>query len=165
MATRSRISYEKPDGTIRSIYCHWDGYIENNGRILLVNYNESNLDALMDLGDLSYLGEKPKSTKKGWNDSFRYRSLRYCLAYRDRGEDCPAKEFKSLKEYYEAQLDEECNYLFSNGEWFYWYGPIWYYGEDDKINSVEEYRANMKPVAEILEEIMEAEDNVDSSTI
>ncbi len=163
MATRSRISYEKPDGTIRSIYCHWDGYLENNGQILLNNYNETNLDELMDLGDLSYLGEKPKSTKKGWDGGFMYRSLHYCLAYRDRGETCPAAEFKNLKEFFEAKLDEECNYLFSNGEWFYWSGPFWYPAEDDATMTVEEYRAKMKPVAEILEEMMEAENDVDTN--
>lgn len=163
MATRSRISYEKPDGTIRSIYCHWDGYVENNGQILLNNYDETNLNELMDLGDLSYLGEKPKSTKKDWDVGCGHLKLHYCLAYRDRGEDCPAAEFKNLKEFFETKLDEEYNYLFSNGEWFCWYGPVWYYGEDDKLSLVEEYRANMKPVAEILEETMEAEEDVDTN--
>ena len=31
MATRSTISIQKNDGTIRSVYCHWDGYCEHNG--------------------------------------------------------------------------------------------------------------------------------------
>ena len=26
MATRSRIAKQNPDGTIKSVYCHWDGY-------------------------------------------------------------------------------------------------------------------------------------------
>jgi hypothetical protein len=28
MATRSRIAIENQDGTVTSIYCHFDGYIE-----------------------------------------------------------------------------------------------------------------------------------------
>ena len=26
MATRSRIAIELSDGTVKSVYCHWDGY-------------------------------------------------------------------------------------------------------------------------------------------
>ena len=37
MATRSTISIQKKDGTIRSVYCHWDGYCEYNG-VLLYNF-------------------------------------------------------------------------------------------------------------------------------
>ena len=40
MATRSRIAIEKENGTVESIYCHWDGYPENNGRILVENYTD-----------------------------------------------------------------------------------------------------------------------------
>lgn len=33
MSTSATISYERPDGKIRSIYCHWDGYIEGVGNL------------------------------------------------------------------------------------------------------------------------------------
>ena len=39
MATNSRISFERPDGTVRSIYCHWDGYPEGVGAALQANFN------------------------------------------------------------------------------------------------------------------------------
>jgi hypothetical protein len=42
MATRSRIGIELEDGVIESIYCHWDGYPENNGKILLEHYQDPN---------------------------------------------------------------------------------------------------------------------------
>ena len=57
MATRSTIALEYADGTVDQIYCHWDGYLEHNGRILLDNYTDPfKVQQLMDLGDLSSLG-------------------------------------------------------------------------------------------------------------
>ncbi len=32
------------DGIIKSIYCHWDGYPSNNGKILLEHYNSQEKD-------------------------------------------------------------------------------------------------------------------------
>lgn len=119
MATRSRISFERPDGKVRSIYCHWDGYPSNNGKILLENYNEQNLDALMDLGDLSVLGKLPIVDPKGWE--YTAPDDTYCLNYRSRGEtDVDALEFANISEFNEHAPQEEYNYLYQNGEWYMW---------------------------------------------
>jgi len=57
MATRSTISIRNEDDTVTSIYCHWDGYIDHNGRILVENYKtEEEVRALLALGNLSSLG-------------------------------------------------------------------------------------------------------------
>ena len=29
MATRSAIGMKTPEGKIKAIYCHWDGYVDN----------------------------------------------------------------------------------------------------------------------------------------
>jgi hypothetical protein len=56
MATRSTISLEFADGTIGQVYCHWDGYLSHNGKILLENYSDPfKLRDLIDLGSLSSL--------------------------------------------------------------------------------------------------------------
>jgi len=34
MATRSRIAIENQDGTVTSIYCHFDGYLSGVGKLL-----------------------------------------------------------------------------------------------------------------------------------
>ena len=39
MATRSTIALEFADGTVQQVYCHWDGYIDHNGKILFENYS------------------------------------------------------------------------------------------------------------------------------
>jgi len=56
MATRSRIGKLEKDGKIKSIYCHFDGYIDGVGEKLKDIYNtEEKIDKLLDLGDLSVL--------------------------------------------------------------------------------------------------------------
>ena len=63
MATRSRIAIENQDGTITSIYCHWDGGIGTNGERLSQNYTTKELvNELIALGDISSLGETTEDT-------------------------------------------------------------------------------------------------------
>jgi hypothetical protein len=60
MATRSLIGKQNADGTVSMNYCHWDGYPENNGNLLVENYGSPfQVDELLALGDLSYLGYSP----------------------------------------------------------------------------------------------------------
>jgi hypothetical protein len=57
MATRSLIGIKTGD-TVKTIYCHWDGYPSHNGIILVDNYNTpSKIYELLALGDLSTLKE------------------------------------------------------------------------------------------------------------
>ena len=55
MGTRSRIGVMHGD-VCKSVYCHWDGYLEHNGRILQEYYNSSRANELVALGDISSLG-------------------------------------------------------------------------------------------------------------
>jgi|TARA_R110000850_G_scaffold85180_4_gene183087 hypothetical protein len=57
MSTRSFIGLEATDGTVAYIYCHWDGYLAHNGRMLQDNYTTvDQVNALLDQGDASALG-------------------------------------------------------------------------------------------------------------
>ena len=57
MATRSTIALEFADGTVEQVYCHWDGYLAHNGKILQEYYsNPFILRDLIDMGDISSLG-------------------------------------------------------------------------------------------------------------
>ena len=55
MGTRSRIGVMHGD-KVKSVYCHWDGYLEHNGRILQESYDSAKANNLVALGDLSSLG-------------------------------------------------------------------------------------------------------------
>jgi hypothetical protein len=54
MGTRSRIGVMHGD-ICKSVYCHWDGYLDHNGRILQEHYGSAKANHLVSLGDLSAL--------------------------------------------------------------------------------------------------------------
>ena len=63
MSTRSRIAIENQNGSVTSIYCHFDGYISGVVKTLEKHYTDrSVVEELIDLGDLSALGMSPSST-------------------------------------------------------------------------------------------------------
>jgi hypothetical protein len=55
MGTRSRIGVMHGD-VCKSVYCHWDGYLDHNGRILQEHYGSARANQLVALGDMSTLG-------------------------------------------------------------------------------------------------------------
>ena len=59
MSTRSYITMKTGDDTYRGVYCHYDGYLEYNGRMLLEHYNtQERVERLLSLGCISSLKEK-----------------------------------------------------------------------------------------------------------
>ncbi len=124
MSTRSRIAKLNPDGSIRVIYCHSDGYLSYNGRMLLDNYkDESKVDALLDLGDISSLaeeiGEKHPFDPDWQNyDAYKKKYGKMVRAYgRDRGElNTEARIYPSLADFPEDGW-EEFFYLWSPDGW------------------------------------------------
>lgn len=58
MATRSNIGARQEDGTIKAIYCHWDGYPEGVGATLAEHYTDpAKVEALLNLGDFSSIAD------------------------------------------------------------------------------------------------------------
>ena len=55
MGTRSRVAVMHGDNC-KSIYCHWDGYLEYNGKLLQEHYDSAKANNLVALGDMSSLG-------------------------------------------------------------------------------------------------------------
>jgi len=112
MGTRSTIAIQNANGTVTGIYCHWDGYLSNNGRILNENYTtEAAVRELIALGDLSGLGETV-----GVKTDFNNPADGQCIAYgRDRGETgIDAATFDSHADLVE-QIGQEYDYLFVPG--------------------------------------------------
>jgi len=123
MGTRSRIGIENRDGTVTSIYCHWDGYLSHVGRILHTNYTtEEKIRELMALGDLSSLGEEI-GEQHTFDNPYQWGTVeweameRQCTAYsRDRGETDTEARVSPNREAY-LKLSEEYTYLWRDGEW------------------------------------------------
>jgi hypothetical protein len=66
MGTRSNIAYEKPNGKVVVMYCHYDGYPEYNGRVLQEHYSHPNqAKALVDNGYQSGLKETIEESNEG----------------------------------------------------------------------------------------------------
>jgi hypothetical protein len=52
MSTRSRIAIENQNGSVTSVYCHFDGYISGVGAVLQKHYtNRSKVEQLIALGE------------------------------------------------------------------------------------------------------------------
>ncbi len=137
MATRSTIGVLNSDGSVRGVYCHWDGYPEYNGKLLMENYaTEEKVRELIELGTISSLGrqigEKHPFSKfeddKGEHPLVgAAKEARILLAEqegwttfygRDRGEpDANAATFDNVEQFV-SEFGEEYNYLFINGTWF-----------------------------------------------
>ena len=110
MATRSRIGIENEDGTVSSIYCHWDGYPDHNGKILLSHYTErEKVEELIALGDISSL--KPNVSPDS-DHSFEKPQDDVTVAYhRDRGEDLNEGRIDASLEEFEKKDNEEYGYV------------------------------------------------------
>src|SRR5574344_1077714 len=102
MATRSTIWYKDSDSKMyKGIYCHWDGYPSNNGKLLLTHYDTlEKFKELVSIGSLSSLGV----------------DITLCeFHHRDRGGDFNSFEVRNKKEI--EELIEEYTYIFEDGKW------------------------------------------------
>ena len=121
MATRSTIAKLGKDGIIKSVYCHCDGYLEHNGKILNEHYkDESKVDELLAHGDISSLN-KNIGVKIDFMDYETRTKNEQCRFYhRDRGEDLMFNEFESEEEYVEYASDVANGfiYLYAYGAWY-----------------------------------------------
>ena len=113
MATRSRIGVQLKDGSVLSVYCHWDGYPEWNGKKLKEHFNSYEQAAeLIDGGDISSLW-----TDKDWEQKEMQSRPLY---YAERGEeDTEPNLDNSLQAFIKGVNDSWADYayLFADGEW------------------------------------------------
>ena len=100
MATRSHIAYQdKETNKIHMVYCHWDGYLDYNGKVLLRHYNEyDKIVKLISKGDFSSLYEDIER-----------------VDYYDEHEDTKPTIYDKEQD----MAKEEYNYLFKNNKWYY----------------------------------------------
>jgi hypothetical protein len=109
MGTRSTIAIEFADGTVSQVYCHWDGYLSNNGQILSQSYMDPfKVRDLVDLGGFSSLRDSVEETAD--------------TAYTQRGEDLDINRYMNTDEYFDCSQQEEYDYILRQVEgkavWF-----------------------------------------------
>ena len=98
MATRCFIGVELPEGKVKAVYCHNDGYPEGVGADLLsMGFTDaSEVEEFVNEGDRSTVD----------------------LSYKEwRNEDSPANWYHTVSDYFNSDL-EEYGYLFTQeGQW------------------------------------------------
>lgn len=120
MGTRSRIGVMHGNNC-KSVYCHWDGYLDFNGKLLLEHYDSSKANHLVALGDLSSL--RPEVfIPEGVEHSFETPAENITIFYgRDRGETgCEFQTDDTFEKFYERAdgCGAEYYYIMRDGEWF-----------------------------------------------
>lgn len=119
MSTRSDIIVHRADCTWARAYCHWDGYLACNGKILFDHYtSQQQADELVKHGDMSQL--QPLCSKpKG--HTFAKPVKGYTIYYgRDRGEkDTGPITGDTLHAVWpEADTWTEFTYVWDDGKWW-----------------------------------------------
>ena len=115
MGTRSRIGIQLKDNSVLSVYCHYDGYPEFNGRVLRDNYDTvEKVRQLIDGGDMSCTW-----TNAGWNNETLPEMGP--LHYTSRGESLESnapRYDESIFDFLEKENNEEYAYVWTvNNEW------------------------------------------------
>lgn len=115
MGTRSRIGIQLQDNSVLSVYCHYDGYPEFNGRVLRDNYDTiEKVRNLIDGGDMSCTW-----TNAGWNNETLPESGP--LHYTARGESLESnapRYDESIFDFLDKKNNEEYAYIWTvNNEW------------------------------------------------
>jgi len=156
MGTRSRIGVMHGDN-VKSVYCHWDGYLEHNGEILQKHFDSVKANQLVALGDLSSLrpeiGTEHAFGYHGTDISAEEYEEKYgemCTFYgRDRGEENTGYKVHTTFEDF-----VEC----VEGSWCEWYyimkDGVWYVGN---IYSGDKYYKTLTPLADALLAVEEAQ--------
>ena len=122
MGTRSRIGVMHGD-KCKSVYCHWDGYLSFNGKILQENFDSAKANHLVALGDISALAAKievPDLVEHSFNKPAEGVTVFYG---RDRGEK--GTEFRV-----DNTFDQFLNRVESCGAEYYYImkDGVWYAG-------------------------------------
>ena len=154
MGTRSRIGVMHGD-KVKSIYCHWDGYLDFNGRILQEHYDSARANHLVALGDMSSLradiGEKHTFSKHDVPGiEVRVHNDEWCTFYgRDRGEK--GVEFKVAQTF-----DEFLEQCYNSGAEYYYImrDGTWYCGTT--YENMHPLSKSLTVLAEALQEAKEA---------
>ena len=156
MGTRSRIGVMHGDN-VKSVYCHWDGYLQHNGAILQEHYDSVKANQLVALGDLSSL--RPEIGEKHAFSQFELRAEEVagfklltenmCTFYgRDRGET--GTEWKTHTNFLDFFAEVE-------GSWCEWYyimrDGVWYVG--NIYDKDEQFYKKLVPLAEALATVKE----------
>jgi hypothetical protein len=116
---------------VKSVYCHWDGYLAHNGAILQEHYDSAKANHLVSLGDMSSLRAEigDKHPFSGYDVTPNITSQKYAELYGDmctfygRDRDESGVDFKvalTFQEFVDQcdNCDAEYYYIMRDGVWY-----------------------------------------------
>lgn len=134
MGTRSRVAVMHGD-VCKSVYCHYDGYLDHTGRVLLENYDSTLANALIARGDNSGVQETVEEMN----------------FYADRGEEDVSWQVAHTFEEFLEQVEGCC------GEYYYvMRDGVWYAGCVYETQGL--IKNGLVPLSQALEALAVAED-------
>jgi hypothetical protein len=127
MGTRSRIGVMHGD-KLKSVYCHWDGYLQHNGQLLQNHYDSAKANHLVSLGSISSLKSEigvehpfsmfdvtPNLTQDEYYEKYGNMTTFYG---RDRGEAVIFTVDQSYNDFLSRNYDCEYYYIMRDGVWY-----------------------------------------------
>lgn len=134
MGTRSLIGIVGANGNVNFVYCHWDGYPEYNGALLVNNYKEEDkIKKLMAMGDISSMGIDTITFEEWQQEKFesKYGSPiipkdpitgfpLYALSYNNWRNEGTESQTVPLYQYLNPKFyqDAEFKYYYHEGKWY-----------------------------------------------
>ena len=125
MSTRSNIAIQRRNKQVEVIYCHCDGYLSHNGKMLLEYYTDlDKINSLIELGNISFLDKYIEPIETDKEHSFYNPQKEVVVAYgRDRNEEEQQKRvYKDIGDYLDnIGWDIEYAYIYKEEEnqWYY----------------------------------------------
>jgi len=129
MGTRSLIAVVHGDN-YKTVYCHWDGYLSHNGRILQKHYDSPKANNLVAMGSISSLkaniGRKhpfsafdvPGMSPSAWENKYGNMTTFYGRDRDEKGQEFVTHTSKeSLLEHFNESWCEFC-YIMKDGVWY-----------------------------------------------
>ena len=136
MSTRSRIAVKFNDGSVKSVYCHHDGYLSYVGKTLLDFHNSQSLaELIVKYGDMSSLGQITEPLTEF--HSFENREKNVSVYYgRDRKEtDVDALHYETELDMFNDVVND--NKFFDIEFFYYWNGSEWLVKENQTVYNLD----------------------------
>ena len=128
MSTRSRIGVMHGD-KLKSVYCHWDGYLQHNGQLLQDHYDSAKANHLVSLGYISSLKEEigvehpfsmfdvtPNLSQAEYYKKYGKMTTFYGRDRKETGTDFTVDQ--TFEEFLSKDYDCEYYYIMRDGVWY-----------------------------------------------
>lgn len=128
MGTRSRIGVMHGE-KLKSVYCHWDGYLQHNGLILQNHYDSAKANHLVSLGYISSLREEigvehpfsmfdvtPNLSQAEYYEKYDKMTTFYGRDRKETGTDFTVDQ--TFEEFLSKDYDCEYYYIMRDGVWY-----------------------------------------------